>query len=175
MAINLLPTQLVLKGKDKVIIEGIKKFTLIGFLFLILGSLVIAGYLVYVSLRIRSSVGNEEGLKSEISTLQQTEQGLFLIKDRISKIKLVYAKESSDSQILNLTTFLESNSGDYRILEIQVVSQKVVLSMAFPSSTSFGSFYKSLINSGLYPNIVLKSLSFNQSIGYVASFELFQK
>src|SRR3989344_5231428 len=119
-SINLLPSQLVLKGKDKVVVEGLKKFVFIGFIILIAISLLIAGYLVYLSLRIRSSVGNEEVLKSEINSLQQTEQGLFLIKDRISRIKAVYAKESVDGQIATLTDFIEQASGDFRISEIQI-------------------------------------------------------
>lgn len=174
-SINLLPTQFVLKGKDKVLIEGIKKFAFIGFLILTIVALTLGGYLVYLSVRIRSSIGNEETLKSEVTSLQQTEQGLFLIKDRISKIKTVYAKDSADSQITILTGFFQGNPGDYRILEIQVTSQRVNLSLAFPSSSSFGSFYKALVEARLFPNITLKSFSFNPSLGYVAAFELSQK
>ncbi|MBI4157837.1 hypothetical protein HY502_03245 [Candidatus Woesebacteria bacterium] len=173
--INLLPSQLVLKGKDKVLLEGLKKFVLIGFIILIAASLIIAGYLVYLSFRIRSSVGNEDVLKSEISSLQQTEQGLFLIKDRISRIKAVYAKESVDGQIATLTDFIEQVSGDFRISEIQISVQRVDLSVVFPSSSAFGLFYKSLIAADLYPDITLKTLSFNPSLGYIASFELSQK
>ena len=174
-SINLLPSQLVLKGRDKVLVEGLKKFVFIGFIILIATSLIIAAYLIYLSLRIRSSVGSEEVLKSEVSSLQQTEQGLFLIKDRITRIKSIYAKESVDGQIAKLTGFIQGASADFRISEIQISAQRVNLSVIFPSSGEFGLFYKSLINANLYPNVTLKALSFNPSLGYIVSFELSQK
>ena len=173
--INLLPSQLVLKGKDKILIEGIKKFVFVGFILLIIGSLIVVGYLIFISLRIRSSISNEEFLKSEIDNLQETEQGLFLIKDRISKIKSIYAKQSADAQIALLTDFLLSNQGDYRIIEIQIISERVDLGVSFPSSSSFGLFYKALISSEIYSQVVLKSFSFNPTLGYIATFELTQK
>lgn len=175
VTINLLPPQLAIKGKDKVLVEGIKKFVFAGFLILILASLVIAGYLIYLSIRIRTSVSSEEVLKNDINSQQQTEQGLFLIKDRISRIKSVYAKESADKQIATLAGFIQTAPGEFRLLEIQVSTQKATLSVAFPSSDTFGSFYKALINANLYPNVVLKAFSFNPSLGYVASFELSPK
>lgn len=173
--INLLPTQLTLKGRDKAIVEGAKKFVFIGFILLILASLAIAGYLVFMSVRIRASINSEEVLKKEISSFQQAEQSLFLIKDRIGKIKTVLGKESANSQVATLAEFLQTGPGDLRILEIQITPQKVTLSLIFPSSASFGGFYKLLIGSNLYPNILLKSFSFNPSIGYLVTFELSQK
>lgn len=171
-SINLLPTQLALKGKDKIVIEAVRKIALIGFLLLILASLVIAGYLVYALFRVRLSVNNEEALKSEIGSFQQTEQGLFLIKNRLSRIKSVLAKESANDQITKLSGLLQALPPDFRVLEIQVTSQKVTLSLIFFSSDSFGNFYKRLIDLKLYSSVSLKSLSFNPSAGYLATFEL---
>lgn len=172
--INLLPPQLVLKGRDKVVVESLKKFVFAGFLLLIVASLVIAAYLIYLSTRIRSSVTREEVLKSEINSLEQTEQGLVLIKDRISKIKSVYALESADSQIETLVGFLQATPGDYRILEIQLSAKGVVLNVVFPSSDSFGAFYKALIEAKLYSSVTLRTFSLSPALGYVASFELFR-
>ncbi len=173
--INLLPTALTLKSKDKAVIDAIKKFVLLGFIVLIVASLIIAGYLIYLSLGMRASLGREEVFKQEISSFQETEQGLFLIKDRISKIKTVYAKESANKQIEVLADFLKNTPGDFRILEIQVTSQKVNLSLIFPTSSAFGAFYKSMVDSKVYTGVVLKAFSFNPSAGYVAAFELSQQ
>lgn len=172
--INLLPTELTLKGKDKVLVQGIRKFVSAGLLVLIIGALIIAGYLVFISFRIRSSLSNEEVLKQEISSFQETEQGLFFIKDRISKIKSVLAKESSNEQISVLSGFLQTTQGEFSIFEVQVSIQRTEISLVFPTSIEFGNFYKALIESNLYSNIILKSFSLNPSLGYLATFELIQ-
>lgn len=174
-AINLLPQGAALKGKDKTVLTALRKFVILGFMVFIAFSLAITGYLIYTSLRIRSGVASQEALKVQIDSLGQTEQSFFLIKDRISKIKTVLAKESSNEQIATLSDFLRGLSPDARVLEIQITSQKVTLGVIFPTSSAFGTFYKTLVEAGLYKTVILKSFSFNPSAGYIATFELSQK
>lgn len=173
--INLLPQGLTLKGKDKILIDGVKKLVFAGFMLFIVAILVVTGYLIYTAVKIRTSVGIEESLKGEIGALSQTEQSFFLVKNRISKIKTVLSKESSNGQILTLNELLNSLSGEAKILEIQITSQKVGLSAVFPTSEIFGTFYKNIILSDLYDTVILKSLSFNPTAGYIATLELIKK
>ena len=173
--INLLPQGATLKGRDRILLDGLRKFVLVGFMIFIAAALVITGYLIYTSLRIRSSIANEETLKPQVNALRQTEQSFFLIKDRVSKIKTVFGKESANAQITTLSGFLRGVFPDARVLEIQITSQKVNLGVIFPTSSAFGAFYKTLIDADLYKTVILKSFSFNPSAGYIATFALSQK
>lgn len=170
--INLLPQGKVLKGRDKALVDAISKLVFVGLIIFIASILVIGAYLVYTSLRIRASVSNEEVLKAEVGALADTEQSFFLIKDRVSKIKIILAKDSLNEQIVKLSGFLKILSPDVRLIEVQAANQKVTLGLGFVSSQSFGAFYKGLVESGTYKTIILKSLSFNPLGGYIATLEL---
>lgn len=169
--INLLPQAATLKGRDKTLVQGLSKFLYVGFIILIAGGLALAGYFVFTVVRVRSSLLNEENLKAQVTTLSQTEQSYFLIKDRIAKIKSVLAKDSAGTQITILRA-LPVFVGENRVLEIQISGQKVTLALVFPSSASFGDFYKGLIESKVYKTVILKSFSFSPSVGYIATMEL---
>ena len=172
MAINLLPQGIALKGKDKIVLTSVGKFVSVGFVIFLLAAFLIVGYFIYLSLRIRASISLEETLKSQIGSLEQTEQSFFLIKDRIGKIKSVLAKENVRVQTETLSGVVGSFPPGVRILEIQMTSQKVTLTLIFSSSESFGIFYKGLIEAKTYKTIVLKTFSFNPSTGYIATMEL---
>src|SRR3989344_8904889 len=117
--INLLPPTIALKGRDKILITGLRKFVLVGFIIIIASALVLAGYFIYTTVRLRASLSSEELLKTEVASLQETEQSYFLIKDRISKIRGVLAQESANSQITTLMS-LPIFGGENRVLEIQL-------------------------------------------------------
>lgn len=170
--INLLPQGKALKGQDKVLVESISKLTLIGLIIFIAAILVVGVYFVYSSLRLRSSISAEETLKAEVEALANTEQSFYLVKDRVSKVKTILAKASTNEQTEKLAGFLENSTQELSLTEIQLTSQKVILSLVFPSSSSFGVFYKSLVDSGIYKTITLKSLNFSQLVGYLATLEL---
>ena len=170
--INLLPEGKVLKGRDRVLVEGISKIVFGGLIVFIVAALAIAGYFVYSSLRMRASLSSEEALKVQIEALSDTEQSFFLIKDRVSKVRTVLAKESLNDEMAKLSGFLVNLPGDARLIEVQATNQKITIGISFISSSSFGSFYKNLVSSGKYKTIILKSLSFSPSGGYVAALEL---
>lgn len=172
IGINLLPQGKALKGQDKVLVESISKLTLIGLIIFIAAIMAVGVYFAYSSLRLRSSISAEETLKSEIEALANTEQSFYLVKDRVSKVKTILAKASTNEQVDKLSGFLENSAQESTLTEVQLTSQKVVLSLVFPSSSSFGLFYKSLVDSGIYKIVTLKSLNFSQLAGYLATLEL---
>lgn len=173
-AINLLPTDLAPKGEVVKAANTIKSLivgALAVFLITVFG---LIGYLLVGVFEIRNSETKQEQLKVSIRTLEQSEQRLVLLKDRLAKVKLAFSSESADEEAENIQTVL-SAATSVGISELELKPLSIEVSVVAQSSSQLSSFLSFLENSDIFENIKVSSFGFNPTAGYIVSMELKEK
>lgn len=169
--INLLPSDFGPKGSVLKIAGVLKKLIVsLFFILLVLGSLVF-GYVMFLKVELKKSQLAQENLKSSIKILEQTEQKLYLLKDRISKIKSVFAMENLGSDIPFVDNIL-SQCTDISFSDIRVLPKKIVISLATPRNASLGSFFDNLNQDVNFESVKVNSITFSPTAGYLVDLEL---
>jgi hypothetical protein len=171
-AINLLPTDISPKGPVVKISNLIKNLAVISFVLFLLTALGMLAMFVLNSVQIRSLNESSEGLKTSIKSLETTEQGLVLVRDRLSKAKLVLADESGGEEAEGLGTVTSGLPGSVSLTEA-VISKKV-LDTTFIATDSQGltTLMALIISQDAFDKVDLVSFSFNPNAGYVSSFSM---
>jgi hypothetical protein len=173
--INLLPTDLAPKGPTLRIVNYLKQIALVGFVIFLLVTLGLAGYFVITSFELNGSVNRQENLKTQIKSLEQAEQKIILLKDRVIKIKKVLAMPDSQGNIVISQEVLVMATGLVNIGELEISPEETKLTVTSNNSSSLSQFLTTLTGSKVYKTIVLSSFSFNPTAGYSAVFDLFNK
>jgi hypothetical protein len=171
--INLLPTDIAPKGPTLRIVNYLKQIIFVGFVIFLLVALGLAGFFLLTSFELNGSINRQENLKTQIKSLEQTEQKIILLEDRIKKIKKVLALPDSQDNIATSQEVLGIATG-LSIGELEISPDKTKLTITADSSSSMSQFLTTITESKLYQSIVLSSFSFNPSSGYTAAFELFK-
>ncbi len=172
MAINLLPTNLVAQGPVIKITNTLKQIVTIGFSVFILAVIMVAAYYLINFFTIKNSLTKQESLKNNIKALEQTEQKVFLIKDRLDKIKIASGVESADKNLEKLEGFLSLISQNVIISEAQISSKNTEVSIIAKSSDALTSFMGSLMATEVFKTIDLTSFGFNPVNGYFITVEV---
>ena len=172
MAINLLPTNLVAQGPVIKIANTLKQIVTIGFSVFILAVIIVAAYYLINFFTLRTSLTKQEALKTNIKALEQTEQKVFLIKDRLDKIKIALGVDSADKNLEKLEGFLTLISQNVIISEAQISSKNTEVSIIAKSSSALTSFMGSLMTAEVFKTINLTSFGFNPVNGYFITVEV---
>jgi hypothetical protein len=168
--INLLPPDLGPSASVLKFINFAKKITIIlGLIFFVCGTLLV-GYILVLKMEVQASVKRSDGLKSSISAFKQTEQSLYLLKERIGKVKSLFAKETSDQSLASSSSLFVSHSG-INLTQATTSQGKISVSGSSQSTSSLGNFFESIIANDSYANIKLTSFIFNPKTGYVFSLD----
>lgn len=167
--INLLPTDLGPKASVlKLANLGKKLAVIISLSFLIFG-LLLVGYILFLNLELKSSSGRETNLKNSITSLKSTEQSLYLLKERLNKIKTLLEKDTEGG------AFETTKSLSYpgiTFTQIAVTGSKIEISASSQDSAAVGAFLNNILVNESYEDIKLTSFSLNPKLGYVFGLEL---
>ena len=106
MPINLLPTDLSPKGPVVRIAALVRSVAVISFSLLLITGLGISAFFIVNSLQIKNLNSANEELKGSIKSLEVTEQGLVLVRDRLGKVKQVLAQDSGADETAGLSEFI---------------------------------------------------------------------
>lgn len=172
MAINLLPTNLVAQAPVVKFANTLKKIVTAGFSIFILAGLIVGSYYLVNYFTIRTSLTKQEALKTNIKALEQTEQKVFLTKDRLEKIKIALGLESADKNLEKLEKFLPIVSQSVTISEAQISSKSTEISVIARSSDALTSFMGNLVTTDIFKTIDLTSFGFNPVNGYFITVEV---
>lgn len=172
MAINLLPTELSPRGPAVKAANALRRFIIFGFIAFALSVLGLIAFFVFVTTQIGSSNQRQESLKGSIRSLEQTEQRLILVKDRLAKIKNALGEEKMRSEVENIDSLLTNTAGNVVVTEVDVSKDKTELTVQATSSTSVAQFMAVLLVTNLYEKIDLSSFGFNPQVGYLISLEM---
>lgn len=169
--INLLPPDLGANASVLGLLNLAKKAAVvIGLMFFIFGTLFV-GYIVFLRIQIQSSAKRAEGLKTSITALKRTEQSLYLLKERIGKIKPLLAKETQEDPLASSSSVLINHPG---VTLSQVVASpgKINISAGSQKTGDLNSFFENILSDNNYQNIKLMTFSYNPKTGYLFSLEL---
>ena len=171
-AINLLPTDISPKGPVAKISNLIKNLAVISFVLFLLTALGMLAVFVLNSVQIRSLNESSEALKTSIESLETTEQGLVLVRDRLTKVKLVLADESGGDEAEGLGTVTSGLPASVALTE--AVISKDVLDTTFVATDSQGltALMARIISQEAFAKVDLVSFSFNPNAGYIPSFSM---
>lgn len=168
-SINLLPTALL---PNPSVLKLSKLLKTLVTLFLVLFVIVaagVSGYFLINSYTLDASLKNQEALKKSVQSLEQTEQRLFLVKDRVAKVKEIYANPSVKPDVEALSKILTVIPTDASLTEADMDKNSLDTTFMVNNSLSLTQLMANLITQNTYSRVDLLSFSFNPKLGYIVS------
>lgn len=147
----------------------------IGLALFVITAAGLAAYFVINSINLRTSIANQNTLKESIKSLEQTEQSLILVVDRLSKVKEINNKPSVAKELENLSSVLGAIPTEAKLTEAVLNRGTTDLSFMVENSTILTQLMASIIIRTEYQRIDLLSFSFNPTLGYIISLSFASK
>jgi len=166
---NLLPPEYVVSGavgKVLSISRSLGVILLAGFIIFIIG---LAGFFIISSIQLNSLTKRSDTLKAQISTREQSEQQLVLLKDRLKKIKTAQGMPSSDKNLSNLDPIIAAIPPNASLTELSADTQKVDVSISFRNNADLANFLKSISQIKTFKSALMTTFGFNPTSGYLVS------
>jgi len=168
-AINLLPTDLSPKSSVARVSQIIKSVSIVSLVIVVISTVGLIGFFAFISIQLNNSNTKQEQLKTNIQSLEQTEQRLVLTKDRVTNAKKVLGKETTAGALEDLSSLFISLPEGIEIREAQILTSKTELSLVAKSSSVLAQSLALILASDYYESIKLSSFAFNTNVGYVLS------
>ncbi len=171
-AINLLPAELVPKGALTRIGNTISSLVIAGFVVFFVFGLGVIALIIVNSFQINSLTNRQNQLRENIKSLEETEQRLVLVSDRVGKARIIYEGESAGKSTDNLFKLILSFPGGINLSAVETDPKKTSLSVSSADSTSLAQFMSGLVSGNFFENIRLSSFTFNPATGYLVTFDV---
>lgn len=170
--INLLPQDLaVSKGATKTVALTNKIAVFLGVLLVLITGSGIA-YILLLSTQISNADKQSQDLKANIAKLENVEQQLFLIKDRVDKAGSVYSQKDISVNAAKINTLLTKLPDDISLDKTSLDSTQTSFSIISKSSLSMVTFINLLEGSSDFSKITLKSFNYTPEQGYSINIEV---
>lgn len=170
--INLLPTDIAPKSPVNRAANLIKRIAIYGAVALIVFLLGIGGYIVYLQSQIRSSVSNQAELENSIRLLEQAEQSLVLLKDRIRRANTVLAKDTATPALENFEELTLVTSQGVGLTDAEINTEVSEVSYIISSSSQLVQLMAGVFSIEAYERIELTSFGFSPTSGYLVGLEM---
>jgi ATPase subunit of ABC transporter with duplicated ATPase domains len=170
--INLLPLGKKAKPQILKLSKALKKLLTVSIVVLLVTTIgLIVAYYVF-SNRLESAQTKQQESKQEIKALEQTEQRLFLLKDRLSKIEKIQSEENASEEI-GIFEFVIKNFDDKTVFSSADLGEGTArIAVLTPNSIELAKFIKNLIENGDFKEVKMSSLELNYPSGYKVVFML---
>jgi hypothetical protein len=174
-SINLLPKDLLPDPSVMKFSKLLRSLVTIGLALFVVVAVGLGAYFIVNSVTLQNSLKNQNTLKESIKALEETEQGLVLVKDRLQKVKNVYTKPSIIKEVEGLSSILSSIPDRVVLTEAVLGNGTIDTSFTVENSTILTQLMANIIINENYQRIDLLSFSFNPSMGYITSFSFVGK
>jgi len=158
--------------KDTKFAKTLKKAVISSFVILTISTGTVVGTMFYLSNKINTSLAEQEELKKEIVSLENTEQRLVLVKDRLDKIVKVFKQDTAADEVDILEYTVNNLPSGVAIQSIKLSGNHVTVSISAEKSSDITNFIRTHVDSKTYKQIKLISLNFDQERGYGINFRL---
>lgn len=164
--INLLPPGFGVTGELGKILKVARMLGVIGAaLFLIFG-LGISIFFIISTITFNGLKSQTDSLKTQIKALQETEQQMVLLKDRIGKISTALGFPEAIKNLDAIDPFISNLSPSASLNQLEIDPQKIELSLQFRSTADTSAFVKSLSESKDFTSVILTSFGYDPTNGY---------
>src|SRR3989344_2426496 len=106
LKINLLPGDLAPKASVLKLANALKKLSLLGFALFLVGTLGGVAFFIYLTTEVESLRTSQEQPKKTISSLEQTEQRIILVRDRVQKAEKIITTAPTEKRLQALTALV---------------------------------------------------------------------
>ena len=171
MAINLLPTDLAPSSPVHKMADVMKRVGIGATVAFILFLLASGVYLIIISTQLRSSNTAQEQLISSIQSLEQTEQRVVLVKDRLQKAKTILGEKTAKTSLGDFETFQQGLPDAVVLTEVEISPDRSEATLLTSSSASLVQVMGTLFALDLYDKVQLKSFGFTPISGYLVTLE----
>ncbi len=172
VTLNLLPTGYAVSGPLGKVLKLVRMLNVIllsGFIIFVMG---LGAYFVFISAQSKNISLENDGLKSQIAAQAKTEQTIFLLKDRITKINSVHETPSSVKVFTKIEPFLASIGQNSDLIELSIDPQKFDMSVVFRTNSDLTEFLSKISNSDVFKSVTLTTFGYNPASGYLATFHI---
>jgi Tfp pilus assembly protein PilN len=166
--INLLPLDLSANSASVKIKNAINTLAIISTTALFICIFAFVGLYIYNNNKLKLLVVDNSKLKNQITSLEASEQKLVLAKDRLGKIKDIMENNSAQDEIALYKEISKDIDPAIQISEVGLESSKLETSLLTPDSRTVGTFFNKIITLKTVKKIMLTTLTYNPSTGYLA-------
>lgn len=174
--INLIPADLRVGGTTNKVSKTLNQLTVIMAGISVFAIIAILGFFFFYSSELKKATLASDGLKKQISSLEQSEQKLIFAKDRLEKISQVKNMDTALEEIAGfnlLYSFLKIHE-DMSVTDVSMDTKKLEISILSTSLGSITSFYEFLdVNKKEFERVSVSIFSFNPSAGYILNLVFF--
>lgn len=173
--LNLLPSDYAVSKPVSNFLKFVKPLNIVLLSLFLVAALVMTGFFVIGSITLKNLVNENKNLKSQIDAQQQAQQQIVLLKDRLEKIIKVQTLSSSDKSFAALVPYLDNVGENSSIAEVDVDTEKIILSVNFKTNSELSNFFKSIDERSPFGGATLESFSYNPVSGYMVGFSFIKK
>lgn len=168
--INLLPPELAPKSHIIKVAGILKRIAIAGFLVYVIFVIAILLYLYNLTKKSQESLAALQGLETSVSALQETEQRLILIQNRLSLIDQIVLLPSSNKHIVDFRKMVNTLTSDIEIVTFKIGSKEVKFSTDFDNSDEMEEFLNFLQGYEPIATLTLDAFRYTPTFGYRADF-----
>lgn len=170
--INLLPTQLAPKSSVVKLVKLIKRGVIVGFSLYVIAAVGSIASFLFLSNRLETQSLSEDTLKISIKALEETEQRLLLVQDRLGKAEVVLGKATTKEEVASLDSFVGELPEGIFFTKAKLFPDRYVVNISSQSSEDLATLFSDLSVKKNYKEAVLTSYSYSEEGGYSVVLEL---
>lgn len=164
--INLLPDSFKVKGSAVKLGKTLNKVATVVFVTLLMSVIVSVGTFFLFSRKLSDVTSEQNQLKTQIKALEETEQRLVLVKDRLEKVGEVYAKDTSSEEVITFESLIASIGGQVTLDTANLLTGSISISFTAENTSVLNGVIDNIIGSGLFESIELTSFTYAPEKGY---------
>jgi len=170
--INLLPQDLIPKTLTVKLAKIMTQIVVVGFALFIVGSVVLISLFVVNAAKLNNLNKTKGRLLESISNNQKAEQGLYLVKDRLGKVKTVLSEKTAIDAVKEVPAILAKLPATVTLSSAEFSSVTNNLVFTTTDSALVPQLVATLMAEKVFSTVNLNVFTFNETKGYAVGFEL---
>lgn len=173
LKVNLLPGDLAPKAAVLKLANLFKKISLLGFALFLVGTLGGVAFFIYLTTEVERLRSSQEQSKRTISSLEQTEQRIILVRDRVQKAERIIKTAPAEKRLQALASLATKFPKSVVFTSVEILPERLDLTILVPDSLVLKEAMASLADPELFNKVNMISLGLNPKSGYLVSLQLF--
>lgn len=164
--INLLPGATAEDAKTKKLHSLFNRVLTIGLTVFVVVSLIFSSVLLFFSLQLRNLEREKDDAEVAVKNLQDTEQKVFFIQDRLTKVKAITAADALKTEVAGFNEILNTLPEGAILREANVNLNSISTIVEVKDPGSLTTFLSQIVTKD-FARINLKEFNYSPAGGYV--------